>query len=63
MKLAPRSFGGEQERKRRAGTENLASIVGFHEAVKISRKTANRKRSAFIEFKEIFIQYLTENKY
>ena len=33
VKLAPRSFGGEQERKRRAGTENVACLVGFHEAV------------------------------
>ncbi len=29
VKLAPRSFGGEQERKRRAGTENVASIAGI----------------------------------
>jgi cysteine desulfurase len=60
VKLAPRSFGGEQERKRRAGTENLASIIGLHEAVKISEELRTEKRSAFIELKEIFIQYLTE---
>ena len=41
VKLAPRSFGGDQERKRRAGTENLASIVGLHEAVKIADEDAN----------------------
>ncbi|MDF2855946.1 MAG: cysteine desulfurase [Neobacillus sp.] len=60
VKLAPRMFGGEQERKRRAGTESLASIIGLHEAVKISEKLRLEKRAAFIEFKELFIQYLTE---
>ena len=29
VKLSPRLFGGEQERKRRAGTENVPSIAGF----------------------------------
>jgi cysteine desulfurase len=60
VKLAPRMFGGEQERKRRAGTESLTSIIGLHEAVKISEKLRTEKRTAFIEFKELFIQYLTE---
>ncbi|WP_342432415.1 cysteine desulfurase family protein [Neobacillus sp. FSL H8-0543] len=60
VKLVPRSFGGDQERKRRAGTENLASIIGLHEAVRISGKMQTEKRSAFIEYKEIFIQQLTE---
>ena len=32
-KINPITFGGEQELKRRAGTENLASIAGFAEAV------------------------------
>jgi cysteine desulfurase len=60
VKLAPRMFGGEQERKRRAGTESLTSIIGLHEAVKISEKLRAEKRAVFIEFKELFIQYLTE---
>lgn len=60
IKLSPRSFGGEQERKRRAGTENVASIVGFHEAVKI----ASDERAANIEkyagFKEAMLGKLRE---
>lgn len=35
-KLESRQHGGEQERKRRAGTENVPAIVGFAEAVKLS---------------------------
>src|SRR5699024_7199644 len=33
--IKPRQFGGEQERKRRPGTENIATIVGFQAAVEL----------------------------
>ena len=36
LQTTPLQFGGEQERKRRAGTENVPAIAGFAEAVKIS---------------------------
>ena len=36
---APHSYGGEQERKRRAGTENVPAIVAFAEAVKIAQQS------------------------
>jgi cysteine desulfurase len=62
VKLVPRSFGGEQERKRRAGTENVASIVGFQEAVKIVLEERTAKREMYKGFKETFIQLLTEQK-
>jgi cysteine desulfurase len=35
VKLAPLLYGGNQERKRRAGTENTAAIAGFSKAVQI----------------------------
>lgn len=35
-KLHKQLFGGHQEKNRRAGTENVAGIVGMHEALKIS---------------------------
>lgn len=44
------SFGGEQERKRRAGTENVPAIVAFAEAVHIAQQTMEentRKYAAF----------------
>ena len=37
--LSPLLFGGSQERNRRGGTENIAGIVGFAEAVRIRKET------------------------
>ncbi|MEH7156972.1 cysteine desulfurase family protein [Neobacillus drentensis] len=58
VKLSPRSFGGEQERKRRAGTENIAAIVGFHEASSISNGNRKAKREQFLELKRTLIEKL-----
>ncbi|WP_048827950.1 cysteine desulfurase family protein [Bacillus sp. B-jedd] len=60
IKLSPRSFGGEQERKRRAGTENLVSITGFMEAVKIAKKNAAEKSEEYLAMKKQFIRILDE---
>ncbi|WP_342043349.1 cysteine desulfurase family protein [Bacillus sp. OTU2372] len=62
VKIAPLLFGGEQERKRRAGTENVASIVGFHEAVLIANEERSVKREKFIELKEMLIEKLHEGQ-
>lgn len=58
IKLIPRSFGGEQERKRRAGTENVASIYALREAVLFSQKERMEKRERFIEYKELMLEEL-----
>ncbi|MEW9049516.1 MAG: cysteine desulfurase family protein [Neobacillus sp.] len=60
VKLQPRIFGGDQERKRRAGTENVASIVGFQEAVKIAEEERISKREQFLSYKQLLVQHLTE---
>ncbi|WP_066311781.1 cysteine desulfurase family protein [Bacillus sp. FJAT-29814] len=62
VKLAPRLFGGEQERKRRAGTENVASIVGFREAVEIAMESRAAKREKFAQFKQIFLKVLQKHE-
>ena len=62
VKLAPRLFGGEQERKRRAGTENVASIVGFHEAVLIASEARPAKREKFVELKETLLEKLHDGQ-
>ncbi|MFJ7727054.1 cysteine desulfurase family protein [Neobacillus sp. NPDC097160] len=60
VKLSPRLFGGDQERKRRAGTENVASIAGFHEAVLIASDERQVKKERFMAFKEVLLQKLRE---
>ena len=60
VKIMPRSFGGDQERKRRAGTENVASIAAFRAAAKIAMDERSAKREKFLQFKEIFMQILLE---
>ena len=52
--LAPLSFGGEQERKRRAGTENVPAISAFAKAVSIAHESREEKKALFEEFKTIF---------
>jgi cysteine desulfurase len=61
VKLVPRAYGGEQERKRRAGTENVAAIVGFQEALKIASEERSAKRERYQKFKGILIQRLREH--
>lgn len=60
--LKPLIFGGEQERKRRAGTENVASIAGFHEAVKVSQETRKEKSVQYRQMKQLLIQTLEEQE-
>jgi cysteine desulfurase len=61
VKLVPRAYGGEQERKRRAGTENVAAIVGFQEAAIVAAQERSLKREKYQGFKKNFIEYLTEH--
>lgn len=58
VKLAPLIFGGEQERKRRAGTENVAAITGFEEAVKIAIVEREQKANRYNHYKEIILSSL-----
>lgn len=57
----PRFFGGEQERKRRPGTENVASIAGFKEAVLVAQSNISEKQKQYLHFKNLFINHLKEN--
>ncbi|QKX51765.1 cysteine desulfurase [Planococcus glaciei] len=58
--LAPLLYGGEQERKRRAGTENVPAIMAFAKAVQISLETMDQKQTAYQGYKEIFKNILGE---
>ena len=52
-----RSFvhGGAQERKRRAGTENVPGIVGYGEAAEIAAKTMKERTAKEIELRDHLI--------
>ncbi|HEY4549554.1 MAG TPA: cysteine desulfurase family protein [Bacillus sp. (in: firmicutes)] len=58
VKFSPRLFGGEQERKRRAGTENVPAVTGFLEAVKIAQAKKEVRRGKYSQLKEMLITTL-----
>ena len=54
-KLSPQFFGGQQERKRRAGTENVPGILAFAEAVSIVQQSMEEKREQYHHYKNEMI--------
>ncbi|HNW71799.1 MAG TPA: cysteine desulfurase family protein [Candidatus Paceibacterota bacterium] len=55
-------FGGDQEFGKRPGTENLASIVGLDEALKIVGKIKINENKRLINLRNYFIKQLTNSK-
>lgn len=53
MITKPHLYGGEQERKRRAGTENVPAIVAFSDAVKIAHETIEENTKKYHEFEKV----------
>ncbi len=62
VKLAPHLHGGEQERKRRAGTENVAGVIGLSHAVTIAHSTLEERRKKYENFRTNFISILQEHE-
>lgn len=58
MKLEPRNQGGLQERKRRAGTENIAGIIGFAKALELLEKNREERMQEEAKLRELFIEEL-----
>ncbi|MCP3030412.1 cysteine desulfurase [Halobacillus sp. A1] len=56
--LNSQHFGGEQERKRRAGTENLPAIVGFQKAVQLADEFRSSRRTEYARYKQLFLETL-----
>ncbi|EPE62560.1 aminotransferase class-V family protein [Exiguobacterium sp. S17] len=60
VKLATRSFGGQQERKRRAGTENVPGAVGFSRAVELVMVERIERVTAYREMADTLLHTLDE---
>ena len=47
-------LGGEQEMKRRAGTENVPQIIGFTKALELANNALNENNVKLMQLKRIF---------
>ncbi|WP_106768454.1 cysteine desulfurase family protein [Paenibacillus faecalis] len=56
--LSPRLFGGLQEKKRRAGTENMAGIAGFAKAVQLALQGLDERRAHYTNLRKKLIDEL-----
>ncbi|WP_252502868.1 cysteine desulfurase family protein [Sporosarcina sp. Marseille-Q4943] len=56
LQTMPLQFGGEQERKRRAGTENVPAVAGFAEAIKIARNEMEDNHRKYDRYKSILTE-------
>ncbi|WP_313891757.1 cysteine desulfurase family protein [Psychrobacillus sp.] len=58
--LKPLFYGGQQERKKRAGTENVPAIVAFAKAVEIKQQNMEQSIGYFQQLKQLFLERLKE---
>lgn len=62
ISLTPVFYGGEQERKRRAGTENIPAIVGFAKASVLAQESMSDKQELYKQYKEKMITIFTQEQ-
>lgn len=62
VQLKPRQVGGSHEKKRRAGTENIAGIVGMSRAVQLFNGHLGEKREHLLQLKQLFLEELDQYK-
>lgn len=60
--LASYALGGAQEKKRRAGTENIPAIIAFATAVQVANELREEKRSLYNHFKQIMLAVFSQQK-
>lgn len=60
--LAPLLHGGQQERRRRAGTENVAGVVGLKKAVELSVKGIEERNKGYEKYREMMLGIFTKEE-
>ncbi|MFZ3576445.1 cysteine desulfurase family protein [Virgibacillus sp. DJP39] len=60
VQVNPLQFGGEQERKRRPGTENVGSVAGFQRAVQLLMDRKDERNKTYSNYKMIFLDTLKQ---
>ncbi|MFJ8063099.1 cysteine desulfurase family protein [Psychrobacillus sp. NPDC096426] len=61
LKLKPLFYGGQQERKRRAGTENIPAVVAFAKAVELKQANIQESSTDYVQLKQAFSHQLESN--
>ncbi|MGM9986772.1 MAG: cysteine desulfurase family protein [Bacillaceae bacterium] len=62
VNLASQQYGGEQERKRRAGTENVAGAIGLKVAIELMMAEREERVHQYNAFKERMLTLLTQSE-
>lgn len=57
--ISPLIYGGSQERNRRGGTENVAAIVGFAEAIRIAQNEMSGNYNHVKKIRDEFVEGLS----
>ncbi|SER73511.1 cysteine desulfurase [Gracilibacillus ureilyticus] len=60
-KIFAQQYGGEQERKRRPGTENVAGVAGFQKAIEISVKEREERVNKYQKYRTLFLEKLKQS--
>jgi len=60
--FSPLLYGGAQERNRRAGTENIAGVVGLATAAQISFQEREERRASYLKYRQRLLEIFGEGE-